>query len=60
MKDIDAQKIKRRIRVLLIVFIIGLAFGCQIVLFVTPQLDWLNNKFGPGTRINQYFPNLSA
>jgi len=60
MKDIDSQKIKRRIRVLLIVFIIGLAFGCQIVLFVTPQLAWLNNNFGPGTRINQYFPNLSA
>jgi hypothetical protein len=60
MKDVEAQKIKKKIRVLLILFVLGLAFGCQIVLFVTPELAWLNNMLGPGTRMGQYFPNLSA
>jgi hypothetical protein len=60
MKDIEARKIKKKIRVLLIVFVLGLVFGCQIVLFVAPELAWLNNTLGPGTRMGQYFPNLSA
>ncbi len=60
MKDIEQHKIKRRIRVLLILFVLGLAFGCHIVLFVTPELALLNNMLGPGTRMGQYFPNLSA
>jgi len=60
MKNIEHKKIQRRIRVLLILFVLGLAFGCQIVLFVTPELALLNSMLGLGTRMGQYFPNLSA
>lgn len=60
MKDIGPEKIKRRIRVLLIVFILGLVFGCHIVLFVTPELTWFNKIIGPGTRMGQSFPKISS
>lgn len=60
MEDIEQRKIKRRIRLLLILFVLGLVFGCQMVLFVTPELAWLNSMLGPGTQMGQYFPNLSA
>ena len=59
MKEIEHKKIRRRIRVLLVLFVLGLAFGCQIVLFVEPQLAWLKDMLGPGTRMGQHFPNLS-
>jgi len=59
-EDIEQYKIKRRIRVLLVLFVLGLVFGCQMVLFVRPELAWLNCVFGPGTRMGQYYPNLSA
>ena len=60
MKEIGHKKVKRRIRILLILFIFGLAFGCHLVLFVRPELDWLNNMLGTGTRMGENFPNLSA
>ena len=60
MKDIEHQKIKRRVRLLLIVFVLGLVFGSQLVLFVIPELTWFNNILGPGTRMGEIFPRLSS
>lgn len=60
MKETEHKQIKRRIRVLLVLFVLGLAFGCQLVLFVRPELGWLNNMLGTGTRMRENFPNLSA
>lgn len=60
MKEKRNKKIKRWIRILLILFIFGLVFGSQLVLFVRPELGWLKNIFGAGTRMGQNFPNLST
>jgi len=45
---------------LLVVFVAGLVFGCQMVLFVRPELAWLNSILGPGTRTEQIWPEMSA
>ncbi|MBN2210263.1 MAG: hypothetical protein JW709_02600, partial [Sedimentisphaerales bacterium] len=54
------DKIIRRIRILLILCILGLVFGFQMVLFVRPEITWLNSIFGPGTQMDRFCPSVSA
>ncbi len=60
METVEATSIRKRIRLLLVVFVVGLAFGCQMVLFVRPELAWLNRILGPGTRTERIWPAMSA
>ena len=40
--------------------ILGLMFGFQMVLFVQPEITWLDHMFGPDTSMNGLFPALST
>lgn len=60
MESFESRKIRRRIRFLLFVVILGLGFGCQMVWLVEPELEWMNRVLGEGSSLGQLFPALSG
>ena len=53
------KNIKFRIRIMLVIFIIGLGISCQAVIFVRPQLAWFKKYSGPETFVGRNFPSVS-
>ena len=47
-------------RVWLIVFIAGLLFSFQMILFVEPEITWISDHFGQSSRFGQALPAVGA
>lgn len=48
-----------RIRALLILFIIGLIFSFQMILFVEPEIVWISKTFGTESTLGQFLPAVA-
>jgi len=55
----DNTKLKRRIRLYLTIFILGLVFSFQMTIFVEPELEWFNKTFGHNTLMGRAFPPIA-
>jgi len=48
-----------RVRVYLSVVLVGILFSCQMILFVEPEIQWIDKAIGQSPFVVQHFPQLS-